>query len=251
MDLIPSHDELLRLADGDPWVRWGLPPSLPKEVWFDGHVALIRRLSVRPGYWVTPLCGSATESEMRSALEWLAASGELEGLERPSVSVPQEHLAVAESVLDLTEGGDWEWMWTSTPPPVDSREEGLVDLDDLEDAEEIGMFSFRHNPRVWTEIGTGRMKRWVGLRGPSGDLIAVGGAEWEDSGVPHLAGIVTAVPRRGEGLGAVITAGLTRWSIEEYGVCTLGVFSDNAVALRLYARLGYCTGRAWASRRLA
>ena len=104
---------------------------------------------------------------------------------------------------------------------------------------------------MWTEIGTGRMKRWIGLRDASGALIAVGGAEWEDSDVPHLAGIVTAQARRGEGLGAVITAGLTRWSIEEHGVCTLGVFSDNTVALRLYARLGYRTGRAWASRRLA
>jgi len=248
---IPSHSELVRLAANDPWIRWGLPASLPKEVWSDGQVALIRRLSTRPGFWVTPLHGTASAPQLRSALEWLVGSGELDALETVSVSVPREHLAVAEEVLDLADGGDWDWMWTTTPPPRDPREADLVELDDAADADEIGRFTYRNNPRVWTEIGTGRMKKWLGLRGPDGDLIGVGGAEWEDSGVPHLAGIVTERARRGEGIGEVITAGLTRWSIAEYGVCTLGVFSDNTVALRLYARLGYRTARAWASRRVS
>ena len=54
-----------------------------------------------------------------------------------------------------------------------------------------------------------------------------------------------------QGLGAVITAGLTRCALAEHQVCALGVFSDNTTAIDLYARLGYRIGRAWSSRLLA
>jgi predicted GNAT family acetyltransferase len=107
-----------------------------------------------------------------------------------------------------------------------------------------------NNPRVWTEVGTGRVVRWVGLRAQDGSLLAVGGAELEASGVPHLAGIVTALDQRGQGLGTVVSAALTRWAVAQHGVCTLGMFSDNEPARRLYGRLGYRTARSWHSRTL-
>lgn len=250
MDRVTSHEELLRLSGGDPWVRWGVPHSMPEEVYFNGRVALIRRLGARPGFWVTPLSGASTADEMGAALEWLVGSDELTRTGARSVSVPQEHLHVAESILDLCDGGDWEWWWTTTPPPVHPLEAGIITLDDTTDAEEIRTFSTTHNPRVWIEIGTGAVARWLGIRDADGHLMAVGGTEFDDSGIPHLAGIVTSTSLRGQGLGEAITSALTRSEIAEHGVCTLGVFSDNAVALRLYARLGYTLGRAWSSRRL-
>lgn len=246
-----SHAELLQLSDDDPWVRWGLPSTLPAPAWFDGRVVLVPRLGARPGFWVTPLSGPATADAIRSALTWLRDSGHLDSFGAAAVSVPQEHLAVAQGTLDLGQGGDWEWMWTMTAPPLDPRESLLVELDDSADAEEIADFSRAHNSRVWTEVGVGRVHGWLGLRDADGRLIAVGGTEVEDSGVPHLAGIVTARDRRSQGLGSVISAALTRVVLDEHGVCTLGMFSDNEVARRLYHRLGYRTARRWSSRRLA
>lgn len=125
-----------------------------------------------------------------------------------------------------------------------------MDLDDTRDAAELAAFARAHNPRMWTEVGTGRVARWIGRRDAAGLLTAVGGAEREAGGVPHLAGIVTATGQRGRGWGGVVTAALTRWSLREHGVCTLGVFADNEVALRVYRRLGYRTARPWHSRRL-
>ncbi|MDO5502566.1 MAG: GNAT family N-acetyltransferase [Actinomycetia bacterium] len=250
MERIESREELAHLASGDPWVRWVVPAELP-PVWFDGRVAVIQRGGKRPGFWVTPLDRSEVSAEqLRPALTWLGSSGLLDQPDVFAVSAPQQHAGLLESLLGLGEGGDWEWMWTDSAPPVDPREAAIVELDDRRDGPTIEAFSRANNPRVWTEIGTGRMHGWLGLMDEAGHLIAVGGAEREATGVPHLAGIVTAVDRRREGLGSVVSAALTRRAVAEHGVCTLGMFSDNDTARRVYHRLGYRTARAWASRRL-
>lgn len=249
-----DHADLLLRSGQDPWVRWALDPDATTEVWVHEDIALIQRIGRRPGFWVAPLRGSPglqDEGErVRSALVQLRDSGRLEATGAQSVSSPQEHAAIAHEVLDLGEGGDWEWLWTTEVPAVDRREEDLVVLDDAADAEELTAFTTAHNSRVWAEIGTGRMIRWVGLRDDAGELVAIGGAQPESSGVPHLAGILTAQHRRGERLGTVVSASLTRWSVQRYGVCTLGMFTDNNAARAVYSRLGYRTARAWHSRRL-
>ena len=250
MDRLTSHAELLSRSGGDPWVRWVLPDPLQGEVWVHDGVALVQRLGERPGFWVAPL-RTVTAAQVRSALLRLRDGGHLERLGARAVSVPQEHAEVAHDVLDLGDGGDWDWMWTASQPPVDARESDVIPLDDRRDAAELEEFTRAHNPRVWTQIGTGRVHHWVGVRGPDGHLVAVGGAEREATGVPHLAGIVTATEHRGAGWATVVSAALTRWALAGHGVCTLGMFSDNAAARTVYARLGFRTARAWHSRRLA
>lgn len=267
MDRLTRHADLLALSGGDPWVRWVVPDPLPGEVWVHEGVALVQRLGERPGFWVAPLSGmprpggggsvlgseasGATErARVRAALVALRDGGHLPRLGARAVSVPQEHAALAHEVLDLGAGGEWEWMWTTMEPETDDRERDVIPLDDRRDAAELEDFTRAHNPRVWTQIGTGRVHHWVGLRDGAGRLVAIGGAEREATGVAHLAGIVTAREHRGTGLATVVSAALTRWAVAERGVCTLGVFSDNLAARRVYARLGYRTARAWHSRHL-
>lgn len=255
---------LLALAGDDPWVRWGLADPLRGQALVHDGVAVVQRLGERPGLWVAPLRPGLADGEVPTggalaeeaarvagALRLVREAGLLETWDARAVSVPQEHATVARAGLPLTaEGGDWEWMWTGTAPAPEPREETLVQLDDVEDAEELRTFAHTHNPRVWTRIGEGAVVRWVGARGADGALLAVGGAEREDSGVPHLAGILTATQARGQGWGRVVSAALTRWAVAGQGVCTLGMFSDNDTARRLYHRLGYRTSRRWCSRRL-
>lgn len=259
-----THADLRAVSADDPWLRWGLPDPLAGHALVHEGVALVQRLGLRPGLWVAPLRPATEpgalpraeelEEESRrvgSALRRVLDEDLLTRWAARSVSVPQEHAVVGHQVLPLSDqGGDWEWMWTTRVPAPLPGEESLVPLDDLADAEELLAFAHQHNPRVWTRIGEGVMTRWVGLRGSDGDLLAVGGAETERSGVPHLAGILTATHARGRGLGELVSAGLTRWALAEHGVCTLGMFSDNDVARRLYRRLGYRTARAWHSRAL-
>jgi GNAT superfamily N-acetyltransferase len=261
VERLTGHAELLAASGDDPWVRWCLPDPLTTEAWVHQGVALVQRLRRRPGFWVAPLRGAGgTPGEgdegadeagrVRAALVALRDGGHLERLDAQVVSVVQEHAAVAHEVLVLGDGGDWEWRWTTTAPPYDDREAAVVVLDDRDDADELGAFTRAHQPRVWTEIGTGRVVTWRGVRDAAGALVAIGGAERSESDVPHLAGIVTATSQRGRGWGGVVSAALTRWALSGHEACTLGMYRDNTAARRVYDRLGYRTARSWHSRAL-
>ena len=173
-------------------------------------MAVIQRDGKRPGLWVTPLDRPDVPADrLRAALTWLVASGLLEEPDIVAVSAPQSHAALLESLLGLGEGGDWEWMWTTTPPATDPREADIVELDDRADGSEIEAFSRRNNPRVWTEIGTGRMHGWLGLRTRPA-LIAVGGPSRRrpsSRGHRHRRGQIVARSRLGH------LAALTRRAI--------------------------------------
>lgn len=259
MERITSHADLLARSGDDPWVRWVVEGDVPTEVWVHEDIALVERVGWRRGFWIAPLRPGRAESDaptpreterVRAALTQLRDGGHLTRLRSQSVSTVQEHAAIAHQVLDLSTGGDWEWMWTTTPPPRHPEESHVVLLDDTTDAEEINSFSARHNPRIWAAAGTGRLTHWIGLRDAGGGLIAVGGAEREATGAPHLAGIVTDTALRGQGLGSAVSVALTRWAIADSGVATLGMYSDNRGARRMYERLGFRTARAWHSRLL-
>lgn len=260
MERLTSHADLVARSGADPWVRHAVAEDLPTEVWVHRDIALVERVGWRRGFWVAPLRAERAvrdaptpgEAErLRSALTELRDDGHLVRLGSQSVSTVQEHAEIAHQVLDLTTGGDWDWMWTTTAPDRHPSEDRVIELDDVADAAEINAFSSRHNRRIWSPAGTGRVARWCGLRDHAGVLAAVGGAEREASGAPHLVGIVTDTALRGRGLGTAVSAALTRWAVAETGVATLGMYSDNVGARRVYERLGYRTARAWHSRLLA
>lgn len=248
---IADHPALLALTGGDPYVRWGIPDPLPAPALVVEGAVAVERHGRRRGYWVWPLEEAADPAgAVRSAVATLADGGYLEPAEVAGLSVAQPYLAAAADIVELADGGDWEWMWTVTAPPPEPGEEELVELSDSADAEEIAAMIARHNPRAWTEPGTGRTELWLGLRDERGELVVVGGMERLDTGVPHLAGILTATGLRGRGLGRMVSAALTRRALELSPVCTLGMYSDNAPARAVYRRLGYRTAKAWSSRRL-
>jgi predicted GNAT family acetyltransferase len=95
------------------------------------------------------------------------------------------------------------------------------------------------------------VERWVGLR-EGGELVAVGANAPISAPVPHLASIATLPALRGRGLGAAVTAALTRSLLAEgHSVVTLGMYSDNPVARRVYERLGFRCDHRFSSRTLA
>lgn len=141
--------------------------------------------------------------------------------------------------------GLWEWMWTTTPPlappgdaTIELTEADRGDLQALLDA---------HNPGTDGQPFARQGQRWVGVRDDDGSLLAVGCCEPEHSGTPVLSGITVVPAARGRGLGRVVTAELTRGAVGTHSWSTLGMYSVNDTARRLYHSLGYETGAVWSS----
>lgn len=164
------------------------------------------------------------------------------------ISVPPPALEMIRDVVPLGTGGDWEWMATTHQPPARREEEHVLALDAIEDGDAVRALLSDANPGTDARPWQSRTESWVGVRGPDGRLLACGVAEEGAAGVPLLNGITVAPSARGHGLGAAVTARLTRDGVTTTGACTLGVYSRNVVARRVYAGLGYGHVHPWASR---
>lgn len=249
-----GRQELLTLSGGDPYLRWSVSEAQADAALIGPNTVAIERIRHhdRRSLVIVPLPGH-TAADVDVTLAAVAEVVTGRGLN--GISVPQAYGDLLASRYPIGTGGNWDWMWTTAfpqgaPPPRPEGDRRVVRLDDSADAAELSTFAHANNPRVWTEIGTGKVDLWLGIRGADGELEAIGGAELEDSGVPHLAGIVTDSRYRNTGLGTLVSAALTQWALTHHGVCTLGMFSDNGPARTLYRRLGYRTAHAWFSRRL-
>ncbi|MGL5930891.1 MAG: GNAT family N-acetyltransferase [Dermatophilaceae bacterium] len=168
------------------------------------------------------------------------------------VSAPRESFDAVRPHLpfDPDRSGDWDWMWTRTPPPELAAEDRVRVLGPST-RDELLDFLRRASPRTHGQPFARTGQVWVGIRTDRGRLVACGGSEASEAGTPVLAGIAVDPARRGQGLGAAVTAYLTRRAVADTGTCALGMFADNVVARRLYHRLGYTTGMEWHSAWLA
>ena len=149
---------------------------------------------------------------------------------------------------------DWEWFVTRAAPPTQPGEHAvdwLTQADDEEVRELLATWSPRHD----VDPGDPDVRRWAGVRDRSnsstGTLIAAAAFVEHVPGVPHLASVVTHGEHRGHGLGAAVTGWVTRTLLADgQDWVTLGMYSDNDVARRMYRRLGYANDHHFTSGRL-
>lgn len=242
---------LLERSEQDPYVRWALPSDVI-AVTSDQGWACVAPWRRGGRHWggvavVDPWAGERAESEALAALAELAdAQGvSIEWFsthDRRGLLVPDGYAALG--------SGRWDFLWTDRSP-ADHGDLTFHELHDGDDATLISTFGHAHNPAFEGFPGHGQATLWLAVRDDAGELLALGGVHELASGIPHLSGIVVHTAYRGRGWGRALTAELTRRAIEEAGVSTLGVYSDNAPALRLYAQLGYRTAHRFTTRSLA
>jgi len=145
---------------------------------------------------------------------------------------------------------DWEWFVTRTAPPLQPGEEAVAWLPASGD-DELRALLLTWSPRHDAEPGQPGVQRWAGVRAADGSLVCAAAHTERRPGVPHLASVVTHGAHRGQGLGTAVTAWLTRTLLAEgTGWVTLGMYSDNDAARRLYRRLGYANDHHFTSGRL-
>ncbi len=237
--------ELLEASGHHPFVRWEVTDDLAHRWWqHDGAVAFqrVRRADRRT---LSLLGDDAGVTTLLDVLPDIAALVDQAGRDF-SVSVPQHLEPRLRERYRVMEGGDWEWFHTTLGPPEDVAHERVRPIDDTTRAAEVTAFLEAHSPTADTRPGRG--ERWFAIEEPDGSLAAV--AAWGSSraGAPHLSSVAVDTRLRGRGLGRTIVGALTRWAVAEAGVCTLGMYSHNAVARALYLTLGYDRVCAWSSR---
>jgi ribosomal protein S18 acetylase RimI-like enzyme len=134
----------------------------------------------------------------------------------------------------------WDAMRCDAPPPQSPGEERVTPLTDLA---AVQAFLDRVNPHHSVRSDHPEVERWLGVADEaSGALLAVGAFTRRRRGTAYLASIATAPESRGQGLGAAVTAALTRYAFTSGDeVCTLAHYYPNDPAQRIYLRLGYRT----------
>lgn len=244
--LVRTHAEALEASGDSAFVRYDVPSPLEGDGYALGRaLALPRRTHTRrlgllvlgPPADVDLLFGALVDEVMLDP-------------EVRSVTVQRGSLDAVARHVPLKDGNEWEWLCTTTRPPEVAAETRLVRLTSGHQPE-IAALLAAANPGTDARPFEHPGQHWVGVRDDRGRLVACGVRERSLAGHPILSGITVDPTQRGRGLGLAVTAYLTRRAVEEDGVCTLGMYSHNAVARRLYLGLGYGDVHEWSSRRFA
>lgn len=137
--------------------------------------------------------------------------------------------------------GSFEWMDTpagALTRPGEDTASGRVEW--LEGAEEgeVSALLARAAPTSWAVPGVAGVRRWAGVRGDDGHLVAVAADAWSCPPVGFVAGVATAPAVRGRGYGERVC----RFALGELAAAhervALMVDTGNHAAIALYERLG-------------
>lgn len=163
------------------------------------------------------------------------------------VSLPcgwAEHLV---PTLSFEPRSQWDWLWTRTTPPT-LPEESLVRWLDERDHDQVRALLEEVSPDASAWPGDDRSQRWAGIRVGDGRLAACLADTSRAAGVGHISSVATAPEFRRNGYGAALTAWVTRAFLAEgRSPATLGMYSWNDAARRMYHRLGYATAHSFSA----
>jgi GNAT superfamily N-acetyltransferase len=245
-----DHADLLAAAGTLAWVRYGVDPGWGTPSWVHGpcgaggavSVAVVRR---RRSYGTSlTVLGPAAAELVDAVLPGLRAADTDRSVRVGALTVPRAAEAAVAGRLGLEPrpAARWEWMWTPHPPAPVPGEDAVRELDvgDSGEAARVAAFLRASSPSHSITPDGDPAGPWVGVRGEEGALLACGTWAEVTAGVPVLASIAVAPAARGGGLGAAVTAALTRRAFAAGApACVVDMYSDNDVARRLYRRLGY------------
>lgn len=164
----------------------------------------------------------------------LAERSELAGVRR--VNLPRLDRRRLADHLPAGEVDEWDFRWAWSPPPAQPGEQRVQVLEPP-DAPAIEELLTRAFPGTFTRPGDPQVRRWYGIW-EAGRLVACA-ADRSRGGVGSISAVTVDADRQGRGLGAALTAAMTRELFAGSDVVTLGVMSDNERADRLYRRLGF------------
>ena len=226
LTLLTSAAEVLLATDHDPYVRGSLRRRM--VMGWAGHGAVAWRATdaqERTPYLMT----LGTPPDVARLVEDLLT----ELPDQTRVTLPRGTVPLLPAWVAL-DGTDWDFRWLGEPPPVQPAEDRVVEVT----AEEVAALLPTASPTASALPGDPAVRRWVGVQGDAG-LLACAADTSAATRVGHLSSIAVLPEARGQGLGAAVTARLTRDLFAEgCDVVTLGMYADNAAGRALYDALG-------------
>ncbi|MGN9777232.1 GNAT family N-acetyltransferase [Micromonospora sp. H33] len=240
-EALAGRDAILAAAEHHPYVRHALwRDGMPRGWRREGTVGWLLPSGPGPAGAVGAP-GPAVEVFAGLVAEGTLAPGQWLHLPRLDPDLLAGRLAVARH-------DEWDFLWTAAPPPRQPDEERVVRLTEADHPALAAMID-ESFPSTTSRPGDPRIVTWYGIR--DGDRIVACGADRSRGDIGFLAGLTVAPDRRGRGLGAALTAGMTRALFSRHDTVALGVYTDNVAAIRLYRRLGYTGALARSSVHLA
>lgn len=210
-------------------LAFGSLADLPHGYAIDGAVSWV---TARPKGKHLQVHGAAESAA--KLVQALHAEGVLAKVRR--ANVPRDAFDLIPKTLGLSREADWDFLWTTRPPPHQPGEDQVRRLE-ATDHDEINDVLDAALPDSISRPGHPGTRAWHGIR-RDGRLVACA-ADISRGVARALAGIAVRPEAQGRGLGAALTARLARDLLPEHGVVALGVYRDNLGAISLYTRLGF------------
>ncbi|WP_280837249.1 GNAT family N-acetyltransferase [Micromonospora sp. A200] len=221
---------LLAAADHHPYARHALWRGAEPRGWRrDGAVVWLLPSGPGPAGGAIGAPGPAVEVFTDLVAAGVVGAGQWLHLPRTGPEALAGRLTVARH-------DEWDFLWTTTAPPRQPEEDRVVRLGEA-DHPALNALIEASFPSTTSRPGDPRIVDWYGVR--DGDRLVACGADRSRGDVGFLAGLTVAPERRGRGLGAALTAGMTRALAARHDHVALGVYTDNVGAIRLYRRLGF------------
>ncbi|MBB6628802.1 GNAT family N-acetyltransferase [Nocardioides sp. KIGAM211] len=228
-------EELVATTD-DPFLRHH--PLRARRAWRSGAAVVLDGAGGRPGAPPGRVFTALGPPDLLGPLMHdLAAAGE----QPLRLTVDVTAYDVVPAAWHQPAPHRWHWMLTRGPAP-----EAAASVEEVTDPAEIDAVLDVANPDSFARPGTPGVECWLGLR-EAGALVAVGALVRQPDGSGHLRGVSVLPAYAGRGLGTALSAALTRRGLAGPGVCSLGVYVDNAPAVAIYGRLGYVAAHTFAS----
>lgn len=145
-------------------------------------------------------------------------------------------VAVTERLPGVEVAGRFGWMDVAAPVPA-----GKIDARWLQPGElpQVAALLGEVFPHSYAQPGDPGVRRWAGVRGDDGTLLAVAADAWSTADIGLLSGVATRVEARGRGLARELCAFVTNDLIT--GRDRVGLFVDswNVAAITAYTKLGF------------